>query len=195
MNPITFGTKRAYQGFLRFTRKAFASVGLTAARFDMLLAIRGSVRHESHAAQGIGQYELPRVLGVSKSVVSRMLKALVELGLVQWCRSFDRRYHEVWITEEGEAIFRAARDLLMRCVQRVVTTAVCFGRRRDDQATKAQLQQLTNFLAALRVHFGDTAPLEYDWSKRAPLMRTWGPPAMALRDWMPDGRCRHGAPD
>ena len=196
MTPITFGTKRAYHGFLRFTRRAFASVGLTAARYDLLLAIRGSVRGEKHEEEGIAQYYLPSILGVSKSVVSRMVKALVKLGLVAWCRSFDRRYHQLFITAKGEAVFLAARDLLMRCVKRVVVTAACFGRPSGAKQRKAQVQQLTNFLAALRVYFGDTAPLEYDWSKRAPLDRTWGPPAMTLRGWAPAGdpacdACQH----
>jgi hypothetical protein len=34
MNAIAFGTKRAFHSFLRVTRRGFASVGLTAARFD-----------------------------------------------------------------------------------------------------------------------------------------------------------------
>ena len=187
MHPITFGTKRAYHGFLRLTRRAFASVGLTAARYDLLLALRGSVRHESHVEEGIAQRGLPLILGVSKSVVSRMVKALVGLGLVARCRSFDRRYRELFITEKGEAVFLAARNLLMRCVQRVVFTAVCFGRRSDAQQRKAQTQMLTNFLDALRVYFGDTAPLEYDWTQRAPLDRVVGPPAWRMRDWAPAG--------
>ena len=44
MNAIAFGTKRAFHGFLRVTRKPFASLGLTAARFDMMSALWGGPR-------------------------------------------------------------------------------------------------------------------------------------------------------
>jgi hypothetical protein len=63
MNAITFATKRAYHAFLRLTRRGLAAVGLTAARFDMLLAaqrrvLRAALRQEgaSGAAGQLGSY-------------------------------------------------------------------------------------------------------------------------------------------
>lgn len=114
-----------------------------------------------------------------------MLKALEALGLVERFRVEDRRYNAVCITEKGEAVFRAARDLLMRSVQRVVITAVCFGRPRDRAEREAHRRRVTSYLTALRVYLGDTARLEQDWTQPTPWEREWGPPAMLLRDWAP----------
>jgi len=199
MNEIAFATKRAYQGFLRLTRKGFASAGLTAARFDMLLVIRGSVRRGAGQLLGaIMQEELPIALGVSRSVVSRMLRSLEERGLVErYILEEDQRCRIVQMTEEGEAAFLAARDLLMRCVQRVVVTAVCFGRPRAAKEQVARLHHLASCLAALRVYFGDRAPLDYDFAEPPPYLREWGTPAMMLRDWTPSASPRsslRGAP-
>ena len=66
-------------------------------RFDMLLAIRGSM-HGDDDIGGTEQCELRRVLGVTAGVVSRMLKALEKLGLVQRARGDDRRYKGVWLS-------------------------------------------------------------------------------------------------
>jgi DNA-binding MarR family transcriptional regulator len=187
MNEIAFATKRAYQGFLRLTRERFAAAGLTAARFDMLLVIRGSVRRRSGPLLGaIMQEELPVALGVSKSVVSRMLRALEQRGLVErFILEEDQRCRIVQMTDQGEAAFLAARDLLMRCVQRVVVTAVCFGQRPGAKEQRARVRHLVAYLAALRVYFGDRAPLEYDFAGPPPYLREWGTPAIMLRDWTP----------
>ena len=164
MNAITFGTKRAFHGFLRFTRRAFASVGLTAARFDMLLAIRGSVRSDQ-PFETIMQCDLRSVLGVTAGVVSRMLRALEKLGLVQRAHADDRRYKAVWLSQKGEACFRAARQLLMRSVQRVVVTAICVGQHGDTRQRVQHVQRLRTYLTALRRDFGDAAPLSHAWAR------------------------------
>jgi DNA-binding MarR family transcriptional regulator len=164
MNAIALGAKRAFHGFLRFTRRAFASVGLTAARFDMLLAIRGSVRSDQ-PFETIMQCELRSVLGVTAGVVSRMLRALEKLGLVQRAHADDRRYKAVWLSQKGEACFRAARQLLMRSVQRVVVTAICVGQHGDARQRAQHVQRLRTYLTALRRDFGDTAPLSHAWAR------------------------------
>jgi DNA-binding MarR family transcriptional regulator len=164
MNGIAFATKRAFHGFLRLTRKGFASVGLTAARFDMLLAIRGSM-HSGNDIGGIMQDELRRVLGVTAGVVSRMLKALETLGLVQRARGDDRRHKGVWLTRKGEACLLAARQLLMRSVHRIVVTAICFGRHHEWTQRVQHIMGLQRYLGALRRDFGDTAPLTHDWGR------------------------------
>jgi DNA-binding MarR family transcriptional regulator len=184
MNEYTFATKRAYHGFLRLTRKGFASVGITAARFDMLLVIRESLRRDG-AGCGVAQSELPLVLGVSKSVVSRMLASLEGLGLVQrFDDDLDGRCRGVMLTDSGEAVFCAAKALLMRSVQRVVVTAVCFGRHAARRERQGRLRALGSYLTALRVYLGDSAPLEYDWAKPRPWRRIPGTPARMLRDAM-----------
>jgi DNA-binding MarR family transcriptional regulator len=192
MNELTFATKRAYQGFLRLTRKGFASVGITAARFDMLLAIRGSLRRNCRGP-GVMQYELVHALGVCKSVVSRMLGSLEKLGLVE--RFFDeddQRYLGVSLTDRGESVFFAARDLLMRAVRHVVVTAVCFGQRRARSEQQARVHWMRAHLSAMRVYFGDRAPLEYDWAAPDRWNCEYGAPAAMLREWTPHASVARG---
>jgi DNA-binding MarR family transcriptional regulator len=160
MNAIAFGTKRAFHGFLRVTRKALASVGLTAARFDLmqpLLAERG------HSTCWLLQSELRRQLGVTAGVVSRMLRALEALGLVERAKSSDRRQRIVMLTARGIDCMRRARRLLLRGVQRIVCDAICFGRSRDPEERFIHMERLESYLDVLRRHFGDTARLYYPW--------------------------------
>jgi hypothetical protein len=63
MNAHFFGTKRAFHGILRITRKPLASFGLTAARYDMLYAIFGDVPRCDRSGCLTLQSELPRKLG------------------------------------------------------------------------------------------------------------------------------------
>jgi DNA-binding MarR family transcriptional regulator len=111
------------------------------------------------------QCELRRVLGVTAGVVSRMLKALEKLGLVQRARGDDRREKGVWLTAQGAACFQAARHLLMRSVQRVIVTAICFGRHRERAQRVQHVMKLQAYLGALRRDFGDAAPLTHDWAR------------------------------
>jgi DNA-binding MarR family transcriptional regulator len=160
MNAIAFGTKRAFHGFLRVTRKALASVGLTAARFDLmqpLLATYGGSRY------AVRQRELRRELGVTAGVVSRMLASLEALGLVERTKDYDKRQRIVTLTARGVDCLRRARRLLLRGVQRIVCDAICFGRSRDPQERFIHMEKLESYLDVLRRHFGDTARLYYPW--------------------------------
>jgi DNA-binding MarR family transcriptional regulator len=156
MNAIAFGTKRTFHSFLRITRKALASFGLTAARFDMLSALKGYMfRHQT---------ELRRALGVSASVVSRMLDALEALGLVErTVDRTDRRRRFVELTKRGEACIAAAAKALLRPVRRLVFMAICFGKHRDPNQVFLRMEALESALRVLRRDFGDTATLYYPW--------------------------------
>lgn len=74
MHAIFFGLKRAHHGTLRITRRILAALGLTAARFDLLYAVKKATRY------GVNQSALRKVLGVSRATVSRMLASLEERG-------------------------------------------------------------------------------------------------------------------
>jgi len=162
MNAIAFGTKRAFHGFLRVTRKPFASLGLTAARFDMMSALWGG----PHVGpQRTRQSDLRRTLGVSAPVVSRMVRALEALGWVERRRERcpDRRQVLVRLTAAGEECIRTARGLLLRAVRRLVFEAICFGRHRDWGQRLLHMDRLEGYLKALRDDFGDIATLYYRW--------------------------------
>jgi DNA-binding MarR family transcriptional regulator len=162
MHAIAFGTKRAYHGFLRITRKPLAHLGLTAARFDMMHVLAGRGR-KGHGAPCVLQREVQRRLGVTAGVVSRMLKALEGLGLLRRFRSSDRRQRIVELTERGMECIRAARHMLLKGMHRVVCMAICFGRHRDANERFWRMAELESALNALRRDFADRASLYYPW--------------------------------
>ena len=77
MLALVFSLKRAFHKSNAVTRSMLSGFGLTGSRFDMLYVIWMERR------RWIFQSDLRRALGVSAATVSRMLKSLKELGLVQ----------------------------------------------------------------------------------------------------------------
>jgi DNA-binding MarR family transcriptional regulator len=162
MNAIAFGTKRAFHAFLRFGRKHFARVGLTAARFDLMYAVHGDPRRKE--SYGSFQKDLPARLGVTAGVVSRMLRSLEELGLLtRKPPSCDRRQRHVALTDAGLTCLQDAWSLLVRLVRRFVCEAICFGKHRDPEQRFWRMTELESYLDVLRDDFGDTATLYYRW--------------------------------
>ena len=111
MNAVFFGCKRAFHGCLRIARQLLAGFDLTPARFDMLTAVG-----QDHN-QGCTQRELRTRLGVSAATISRMLRSLEELGLVDGCRQKrgDRRTRWLQLTLEGLRV-AAPRDSTHRAI-------------------------------------------------------------------------------
>jgi DNA-binding MarR family transcriptional regulator len=164
VNAHFFGTKRAFHGILRIMRKPLGSFGLTSARYDMLYAIFGGVPRVDRDGSLRLQSELPRNLGVHKSVVSRMLGSLEQLGLVARGRSFaDGRKRRVWLTEAGLKRLREATRCLARASRRLLCMAICFGRDRDAYQRFRQMSAYDSYLRAVRREFGDTASVGYRW--------------------------------
>jgi DNA-binding MarR family transcriptional regulator len=164
MNAVAFGTKRAFHGFLRVTRKPLASVGLTPARFDMLYVLFASARHHSKPYPTLTQRHLRRTLGICASVTSRMVRALEALGLVtrQRC-DLDRRQVRVRLTDRGWDCIRTTQRWLLRGVQRIVLEVICFGAHRDPNQRLWNMDTVEGYLRALRNDFGDKATLYYPW--------------------------------
>jgi DNA-binding MarR family transcriptional regulator len=174
MNHIAFATKRAFHGILRVSRKLLASLGLTAARFDLLFALLdhrpslGGWRTCEHAPlqprSGRRQSWLRKLLGVTPGVVSRMLGALEKLGWVtREVDPFDGRQRLVRLTTNGSTGMARARHPVLRSVQRLVGEAICFGRTRSRTRRFLAMSTLDSYLHALRSEFGDTATLYYAW--------------------------------
>jgi DNA-binding MarR family transcriptional regulator len=165
MHAIFFGMKRAYQGALRVTRRPLLSLGLTAARFDLMYALLE--RDPIGGACGVRmlQSELRGKLGVCASVVSRMLKSLEALGLVTRRRPEygDRRQRELSLTERGRACIRNAYQALMRAVRRLVNEAICFGKHRDADRCFVHVATLESYLSEMRGQYADRATLYYSW--------------------------------
>jgi DNA-binding MarR family transcriptional regulator len=165
MHAIAFGAKRVFHSFLRVTRRPLLSwPGLTGARFDLLSAfLEGEYRRPDCIE--LRQSELRRRLGVCASVVSRMLRALVERGWIARCRDADdRRAWRLWLTPAGEQVIRAARRLLLRAVERIVNDALVLPWwRRGRHHLFCELMNYNHYLDAIRYRFADCATLEYPW--------------------------------
>ena len=160
MNAIFFGLKRAFHGALRITRRALAALGLTSARFDLLYALNNG------PSWGVLQSALRATLGVSASVVSRMLKSLEGLGLVSRERALgDARQRRVKLTAMGRSRIRLAIWRLIRSghVQLVVDSALAGPRWFDESACFVAMNHVESALLALRREGRDTATLHYPW--------------------------------
>ena len=166
MNAITFATKRAFHAFLRITRKPLlgCAPGLTAARFDLMYVLWTGQGLESFWNGTVLQSDVRRALGVSAPVVSRMLRALEQLG---WVRrgpaQTDRRQREVTLTEAGVACIRGAHQALRRAVGKLVDVAICFGHHRDRDRRFVHMETLESYLRTLGKGWGDTARLYFGW--------------------------------
>jgi DNA-binding MarR family transcriptional regulator len=98
---------------ISLTRAAAEEHALTAARFDLM-----------HFVLSVGaprQFEISRALGVSAVTVSRMVRRLAELGLVERRSSASGRRKWVRLTDEG-----------LRRVRGVVDGVLTPGRFRRD---------------------------------------------------------------
>jgi DNA-binding MarR family transcriptional regulator len=173
VHAIFFGLKRAFHGTLRVTRPMLASLGLTAARFDLLYALPGPRRGKR---RGTWQSLLRRKLGVSRPTVSRMLGSLEELGLVSRTREqvgLDRRQVLVALTDAGHALLRKATRLFLRSglVRLAVDTALGAELGEGPLANRWHVKSdcliatdtLDGLLRKVRHEFGDFAKLDYPW--------------------------------
>lgn len=161
MNVVLFGLKRAFQASINFTRPWIAALGLTAARFDMLYAIK----KYSSWDRSIRQSDLRRTLGVTAPTVSRMLRSLEKLGLVvrERPRYGDTRQRNVSLTIAGRVCLRRAYRALIRrpVVQRAFNTALTAGIPGSSWLAETDV---TDFICQrIRKGFGDTATLYYPW--------------------------------
>ncbi|HEX4447948.1 MAG TPA: MarR family transcriptional regulator [Polyangiaceae bacterium] len=162
MHTVFFGLKRAHHATLGLTRHTLNRMGLTAARFDMLFALKDS-------RLGMLQSRLRRLLGVSRTTVSRMLASLEQLGFLTRKRSWsDRRTRDVLLTPRGRAIIVFAHRRLTRSgwAQLAVDTALgtdgAYRWYREGDGIHATAL-MDGLLRQVRRVFGDRATLVYPW--------------------------------
>lgn len=149
MNKIFFSLKRAHQASLKFSRAALAPFGLTPARFDMMCAV--------DKLGVLCQSDLARMLGVSAPTVSRMVKALVSLELVEKGWGYDYRVRSVNLTDKGMR-------LLKRVFREVVGPGFCelaqdmaSSWSRTSRRIRSHADRLTRHLRWIRYAFDDAA--------------------------------------
>jgi DNA-binding MarR family transcriptional regulator len=173
MHTIFFGLKRAHHSTLGLTRAPLARIGLTAARFDLLYAVKGN-RH------GVMQSALRRLLGVCRATVSKMLASLEKLGLVRrsvW--PLDRRQKLVELTNRGRWRISRAYFQFTRSgwVQLAVDSALGaegqMYRWYDEDDCAEATSLLETLLGYIRRSFGDRARLVYPWDPDPPPDFEW----------------------
>jgi DNA-binding MarR family transcriptional regulator len=158
VHAIFFGLKRAYQSTLRLTRRCLAMLGLTAARFDMLYAVKS-------APCGSDQVSLSRALGVTGATVSRMVSSLEDLGLVSR-RSIpsDRRRRWVELTALGRQMMERVEDELVDSGDISFAIECALGSFSDDDwALLMAIEALDTPLHRIRHAFLDCGCLFYPW--------------------------------
>jgi len=99
IDAVLFEMKRGHLSASRFARRALRPFALTPARFDLMNAI---------GARGARQCDLWRQLNVVRSVISEMLRALLDLRWVKRVRAADGRTWLVMLTQRGRAVFERA---------------------------------------------------------------------------------------
>jgi DNA-binding MarR family transcriptional regulator len=157
MHVVFFGLKRAFHGALRVTRDALKILGLTPARFDMLYIV-------AKEGSSLLQRDLQRALGVAAATVSRMLRSLEELGLVEReVTEEDHRCRNVMLTKEGRrCVLKAARLLIHTGhIQLMVDSALSPDRWYDPAACRRVHDEFNRTLHYLRDAYGDVATLHY----------------------------------
>ena len=109
MHQIFFLGKRSYWGIQNKLRRPLKDkFDITPARVDMLYAIQRSRCAEPVVVE---QRRLTEKLGVTRSVVSRMLRAMEGLGWIRREKAeYDRRMWLVWLTDQGQELL----DRVMR---------------------------------------------------------------------------------
>jgi DNA-binding MarR family transcriptional regulator len=161
MNAVFFGCKRAFHACMRIARQGLRGLGLTPARFDMLTAI-GVDSHYSCT-----QRELRGELGVSAPTVSRMVRSLEKLGLVERRRleRGDRRQYSIKLTDWGLKCMRRATRLLRGtgAIQLAVDCALTDNRPYNGDLCFERMDLAETLFNRLRRTFGDVARLAYPW--------------------------------
>jgi DNA-binding MarR family transcriptional regulator len=157
MHAIFFGLKRAHHGTLRITRSALAALGLTAARFDLLYAVK-------RTSCGMLQSTLRKALGVSRATVSRMLASLEELGLVRRkIATADGRQKFVELTKKGrKRIVRAHRHFTRSGWAQLAIDSALGGKYSTDHWCKEE--DCARATAALEVTLGDIRDAFHDFA-------------------------------
>lgn len=150
MHAILFGLKRAHQASLTVSRPLLRPFGLTPARFDMLCAI---AQHRC-----LTQIELARVLGVRASTVSRMVKALLQLNLVEIAGTEDDlRVRCVYLSDHGEVLLEDALQSVVGSGAADLVGSVASSWSLSERRRRKHIGRLQRHLRWVRYAFGDNA--------------------------------------
>lgn len=159
MHDVLFSTKRTFHKQTWFGRAILAPYKLTPSRFDVLFIL-----HE-YGLPMIWQSKIWKIVGVSASTTSIMVRALVKLGLLERKESEDdKRQLEVSLTAKGkEVIARAVaairgKKLVEYFVKRIVSSVWW-----DKEQSTVDVDALAGTLRWMRDRLADKAVLAYSY--------------------------------
>lgn len=169
MHQVFFSVKRAHHAWLGVMRRPLSCHGLTAARFDLMYALRRG---------GRCQRALADILGITGATLSRMVRSLEALGYVARRRSgWDGRKKIVRLTGEGRETLAAAYHHLVhrKAVRMALFSALASGdfTRAQRRAAREAISHLGGALRAIRATFRDRATLHYPFLGM-PMRVRWG---------------------
>jgi DNA-binding MarR family transcriptional regulator len=174
MHQLPFAFKRAHHATLKLLDPIAARNGLTPARFDLLYVL--------HAKIGWGgpyQFHIAELLGVCRSTVCKMVRAMEKIGLVERRREilFDGRRRRVIITPKGRCcIGRVLKAIRRREIEKPLLDSVAFWNRETRNKRFDFVVDLGNHVRHLLHGLGDRAerrpyptPLRTEFQKHAAL--------------------------
>jgi DNA-binding MarR family transcriptional regulator len=157
MHRIFFSVKRVHLRVIEIGKGLLAEYGLTPARFDMLRVV---LEHEPY---GLLQSRMRALLGVSGATVSRMLKALENLGFVtRTPHATDRRNLLIELTDYGWTTMDNAMCALVW--NRAALARAQHGLGGNEKETTKKLRVLQGHLSSMRKAYGDGAAFIDPWT-------------------------------
>jgi len=160
MHAILFALKRTFHKSVWFGRFLLKDYCLTPSRFDILYILK-----KQPVLRTMWQSKIREILGIAGPTLSRMIKALVELGFIRRERStLDRRQFEISLTGRGrQTITHAIRTIID---SGIITHAVVHFVSPDwesPEATFRDVDELEVKLKYMRERLLDEATLNYLW--------------------------------
>jgi DNA-binding MarR family transcriptional regulator len=124
MHYLPFALKRAHHATLKLLRPLAARNDLTPARFDLLyvLYVKGGTVEPY-------QFRIAQVLGLCRSTICKMIKAMEKVGLVKRKREiiFDQRRRRVRLTRYGRhCVHQVLKAIRRREIERPLLQSVSF---------------------------------------------------------------------
>ena len=169
MHAISFLLKRAHLcSTNEGQRLLYAVPGMTPARFDILcFARQGGIRQKIPELAFTTQKRIREGLGLSGSVISRMLKRLEELGWIERHRDYsDARVKTVMLTKLGLRKIWEAMRLIFRGRPLAKHYEWVARRLRPNDHVLDSLDHLYDTLDMVALSFDDGAWFYYDTGSR-----------------------------
>ena len=166
MNRFTFSVRRVFHRSNQIGILILRSYGLTPSRYDLMMAIacqrQGFVPHA----------DVVTLMGVRGPVISRMVSALVQRGLVVRRRDpRDGRRRLIGITRLGYLALRCAFKRVVRSgfiakvTLRAITDAPDFAPEEPERAAQL-VEQMTDALQTIQNNLDDTSSFRHGDGKR-----------------------------